>query len=134
MSKRKKVKNTSSEEKRLNDLAKAFQAQGITPDDLKKLNKTDKVESASMEDEGACALPTMDISDEEEKERHILDILELVINDGKLEYYLNKLGCKYERSEEMDESATQWSHCTTSVTDDGVCCNICKTWHLLQDD
>ena len=113
-----------------------------------------------MDDEGACALPTMDISDEEEKEKyilgilekvvndgklgyylnkhekekHILDILKMLINEGKLEYYLNILGCKYERSEEIDESATHCGHCMTSVTDNGVNCNICKTWYHLEDD
>ena len=97
---------SSRRKKRLNDLAKAIQAYGVTPDDLKKFDKTEKVESASMGDEGACSLPAMDISDEEVKESHILDIFKMFINYGNLEYFLNKLGCKYERSEEMEESAT----------------------------
>ena len=131
---RKKANKLSNEEKELIDIAKAFQAQGVTHDDLKKLNKTEEIEieSASMsDDEGARALQAMDISDEEEREKHILDILKMVLNDGKLEYYTNKLGHKYVRSEELDESATPCGHCIASVTDDGVCCDICKTWYHL---
>ena len=39
---RKKANKLSNEEKELIDLAKAFQAQGVTPDDLKKLKKKQK--------------------------------------------------------------------------------------------